>query len=41
MSSTKILLKFESLLKKFNSIYRDLESLHKKNDFDNDVEHSY
>lgn len=40
MSSTKILLKFESLLKKFNSIYRDLESIHKKGDVDNDVEHS-
>ncbi len=41
MSSTKTLLKFESLLKKFNSIYRDLESLHQADNTDNDVEHSY
>ena len=41
MSSTKTLLKFEQLLKKFNLIYRDLESLHIPNGLDNDVEHSY
>ena len=41
MSSTKTLLKFESLLKQYNAIYRDLGSLHKKGDLDNDVEHSY
>ncbi len=41
MSSTKTLLKFELLLKKFNSIYRDLESLHKIGELDNDAEHSY
>lgn len=41
MSSTKTLLKFELLLKKFNSIYRDCESLHSTKLLDNDVEHSY
>jgi len=41
MSSIKTLLKFESLLKKFNSIYRDLESLHTTKQRDNDIEHSY
>lgn len=41
MSSTKTLLKFQELLKKYNSVYRDLGSIHKKNDADNDVEHSY
>ncbi len=41
MSSTKTLLKFESLLKKYNSIYRDLSSLHNPKNPDNDIEHSY
>lgn len=41
MSSTKTLLKFEAFLKKFNLIYRDLGSLHKLGELDNDVEHSY
>lgn len=41
MSSTKTLLKFELLLKKYNSIYRDMASLHKIDDVDNDIEHSY
>ncbi len=41
MSSIKTLIKFESLLKKFNSIYRDLESLHTTRQRDNDIEHSY
>jgi len=41
MSSVKTLLKFQKLLKKFNLVYRDLESLHQSNGVDNDVEHSY
>ena len=41
MSSAKTLLKFELLLKKYNSIYRDLSSLHNAKNLDNDVEHSY
>src|SRR5688572_6744004 len=41
MSSTKTLFKFQSLLKKFNLIYRDLDSLHTPIIADNDIEHSY
>lgn len=41
MSSTKTLLKFQALLKKYNSVYRDMASLHKVGGIDNDVEHSY
>lgn len=41
MSSAKTLLKFQSLLKKYNSIYRDLASLHNIKNPDNDIEHSY
>lgn len=41
MSSVKTLTKFQTLLKKFNSIYRDSGSIHKKGQQDNDVEHSY
>ncbi len=40
-SSVKTFLKFQTLLKKYNLIYRDLESIHKNGDVDNDVEHSY
>jgi putative hydrolase of HD superfamily len=41
MSSVKTFLKFEALLKKYNSVYRDLESLHIDGNTDNDIEHSY
>lgn len=41
MSSTKTFLKFESLLKKYNEVYRDLDSIHTSKVQDNDVEHSY
>jgi 5'-deoxynucleotidase YfbR-like HD superfamily hydrolase len=34
-------MKFQTLLKKYNSIYRDCGSIHKKGQKDNDVEHSY
>lgn len=40
-SSTKFILKAEKLLKKFNSIYRDQQSIHHGDKRDNDVEHSY
>ena len=41
MSSAKTLLKFEALLKKYNSVYRDLASIHTDKTPDNDIEHSY
>lgn len=41
MSSTKTLIKFESLLKKYNLVYRDCESIHNPTGVDNDIEHSY
>lgn len=41
MNHFETILEFERLLKDFNLIYRDLESLHNVGDQDNDVEHSY
>jgi 5'-deoxynucleotidase YfbR-like HD superfamily hydrolase len=41
MSSVKALIKFQTLLKKYNSIYRDCGSIHKLGQQDNDVEHSF
>jgi len=41
MNHFETILEFQRLLKEFNFIYRDLESLHKDGEPDNDVEHSY
>lgn len=41
MTHFETILEFQRLLKEFNLIYRDLESLHKEGEPDNDVEHSY
>lgn len=41
MNHFETILEFQKLLKEFNGIYRDLESLHKTEEMDNDVEHSY
>jgi putative hydrolase of HD superfamily len=41
MKNFNKILEFQKILKKFNSIYRDVGSLHKAGDLDNDVEHSY
>lgn len=41
MQHFETILEFQRLLKEFNLIYRDLESLHKDGEQDNDVEHSY
>lgn len=41
MKHFKKILEFQKLLKEFNLIYRDLDSIHLKNNLDNDVEHSF
>ncbi len=41
MKNFKKVLDFQKLLKKFNSIYRDIDSIHNSDIPDNDVEHSY
>lgn len=41
MDRLTTILEFQSLLKAFNSVYRDLCSIHTPGERDNDVEHSY
>lgn len=41
MKHFKKILEFQKLLKDYNKIYRDLGSIHKKGEPDNDVEHSF
>ncbi len=41
MKHFKKILEFQKLLKEFNLIYRYLDSIHLKNNLDNDVEHSF
>ncbi len=41
MNHFQNILNFQKLLKKFNLIYRDLSSIHKHSEPDNDVEHSF
>jgi len=41
MKHLRKILEFQQLMKDFNSVYRDLGSIHKNGQADNDVEHSY
>jgi 5'-deoxynucleotidase YfbR-like HD superfamily hydrolase len=41
MKHFKKILEFQKLLKDFNQVYRDLGSIHKLDEDDNDVEHSF
>lgn len=41
MKNFQTILEFQKLLKKFNQVYRDCNSIHNSAHVDNDVEHSY